>query len=113
MAKGSKEMIVKVKQKLRRRKWSEKIKEQTGKDPLVCPKCECYYEYKGEVCLKEGQLVIKNAVCKTSYLVLERMIKELNGHKQEKVHEEKEASAAKPEQSLTKQRVDQLYLFAV
>jgi hypothetical protein len=104
---------VKAKQMLRRRKWSEKIKEQTGKDPLVCPKCECYYEYKGEVCLKEGQLMIKKAVCKTSHLVLERMIRELNGQKQEKVHEEKEAPAAKLEQPLIKQRVDQLYLFAV
>jgi hypothetical protein len=45
-----KRTLVKVKQ-LIRRKWKERIKANTGKDPMVCLKCECYYEYKGEVCL--------------------------------------------------------------
>jgi hypothetical protein len=111
--KQARKWIVKAKRMLRRRKWSEKMEEKTGKDPLVCPKCECYYEYKGEVCLKEGQLVIKKAVCKTSHIVLERMISEFNGNKQEKAHEEKETPATKLEQTPIEQRVDQLYLFAV
>jgi hypothetical protein len=111
--KQARKWIVKAKRILCRRKWSEKIKEQTGKDPLVCPKCECYYEYKGEVCLKEGQLVIKNAVCKRSHQVLERMIRDLTGIEETKTSEEKETPTAKPEQAPVEQRVDQLYLFAV
>jgi hypothetical protein len=58
-----KKTLVKVKKLINRRKWHERIKEQTGVDPMVCPKCESYYEYKGEVCLEEGQLVVKHAVC--------------------------------------------------
>lgn len=36
------------------------------KDRLVYPKCECYYEYQGEVCLEDGQLRVKVARCKTT-----------------------------------------------
>lgn len=38
--------IVKAKRFLKRRTWSERIKEQTGKPPC-CPKCESYCDYKG------------------------------------------------------------------
>jgi hypothetical protein len=41
------------------------------------------------------------------------MIREINGYKQEKDHEEKEPPATKSKQPLVEQRVDQLYLFAV
>ncbi|GAB6170646.1 hypothetical protein JCM15765_01240 [Paradesulfitobacterium aromaticivorans] len=34
--------IVKVKRTISRRKWDQRIKEQTGKDPLVCPHCGNY-----------------------------------------------------------------------
>lgn len=48
MAKKAKRWIVKVKKTLRRQTWRERIVASGKKDPLVCPKCECYYEYKGE-----------------------------------------------------------------
>ncbi len=31
--------IVKVKKSIKRRKWEQRLKEQTGKDPMVCPHC--------------------------------------------------------------------------
>lgn len=111
--KEAKKWIVKAKQILRRKKWSERIKEKTGKDPMVCLKCECKYEYKGEVCLKEGQLVIKNALCKKSHQVLERMINELNGNQEKQTIQKEETPIAKPKQAPIEQRNDQLCLFAV
>jgi hypothetical protein len=54
--------IVKAKKVMKRRNWRERVKAGTGKDPLVCPKCECYYEYKGEVCLEEG--IFAGEVCR-------------------------------------------------
>lgn len=27
---------------------------------MICPKVNGFYEYKGEICLEEGQLVVKN-----------------------------------------------------
>lgn len=106
-----KRTLVKVKQ-LARRNWRERQKAQTGKDPMVCPKCECYYEYKGEVCLEDGQLVVKYARCKTSQGVLERMIRNLTGVEEKKSREEKE-TANKLKQPSPKQGEGQLCLFAV
>ena len=54
VAKKVRKWIVKVKKTVKRRKWEQRIKEQTGKDPMVCPHCQCYYEYKGEVCLNKA-----------------------------------------------------------
>ncbi|WP_047155568.1 IS91 family transposase, partial [Aneurinibacillus tyrosinisolvens] len=54
--------IVNVRKVLRRRRWREKIREGTGKDPMICSVCQCYYEYKGEVCLYDGELKVKYAV---------------------------------------------------
>lgn len=85
-----KRTLVKMKQ-LIRRKWKERIQAQTGKDPMVCPKCECYYEYKGEVCKEEGQLRVKYASCPTTKATLERMIRDLTGV------EEKETSKKEKE----------------
>jgi hypothetical protein len=85
-----KRTLVKVKQ-LIRRKWRERIKANTGKDPMVCLKCECYYEYKGEVCLEDGQLRVKYASCQTTKATLERMIRDLTGVEETKsCKEEKE-----------------------
>lgn len=44
------------------------------KDPMICPQCESYYEYKGEVCKENGKLTIKVALCKTIKAYLERII---------------------------------------
>jgi hypothetical protein len=70
--------IIAVKKQVRR-KWSERIKIQTGKDPMKCEKCGNYYEYKGEVCLKEGELVVKYAKEKAARECLERMIRDIKG----------------------------------
>jgi hypothetical protein len=108
-----KKTLVKVQKLIKRRKWHERIKEQTGKDPMVCPKCECYYEYKGEVCLEEGQLVVKYAACTNTQAVLERMIKDLTGIEETKASEEKETQASKPKQAVSVPGSRQISVFDV
>jgi len=90
--KAARRWIVKAKRILKRRTWSERVKEQTGKPPC-CPKCESYYEYKGEACLEEGKLKVKYAVCSTSKACLERMIRDVAGVEETKGSEEKEKAA--------------------
>lgn len=90
-----KRTIVKVK-KLLRRRWEERIKASTGKDPMVCPKCECYYEYQGEACLQEGKLVVKYARNKDAKACLERMIDDLTGIEETQTREEKEEKEQQP-----------------
>lgn len=87
-----KKQIVKVKKVLRKRNWSQRIKDQTGKDPMVCSKCKCYYEYKGSVCLQDGSLKIKYAKCEYSRAYLERMIAYFTGIQTPQKREEKEES---------------------
>lgn len=105
--------IVKAKRILRRRTWSERMKKKTGKDPMVCPKCECYYEYKGEVCLQDGKLRIKYAACQTSQAVLERMIQDLTGIEETQTSKEKEAKAGKRKQLLAAKRNSQVSMYDV
>jgi hypothetical protein len=112
--KEARKWIVKAKRVLRRKTWSEKVKEHTGKDPMVCPKCECYYEYKGEVYLKDGKLTVKYAVCKDTQACLERMIRDVTGVQETKTREEKEEKAdIYPEQLPAGQAKGELYMFAV
>ncbi len=110
--KEARKWIVKVKRTITRRSWKQRIKEQTGKDPLLCPHCKNYYEYKGEVCLKEGQLTIKNASCQEARAYLERMIYNLTGIKTTKV-EQKEKKVPKLRQDRQERENGQLHLFAV
>lgn len=91
--KEARKWIVKIKRIMKRRNWRERVKEGTGKDPLVCPKCECYYEYKGEVCLEDGQLQIKYAACAKTKAVLERMIGDFTRVEETKEYQEKEEVA--------------------
>lgn len=97
--KEARKWIVKVKRVIKRKTWSEKVKEYTGKDPMVCVKCGCYYEYKGEVCLQEGQLTIKYAACEAARASLERMIGNLTSIEKTKASEEKENKAIEYEQT--------------
>lgn len=81
--------VVKVKKTLRRQTWRERIIANNRKDPLVCPRCECYYEYKGEVCLENGKLEIKVALCSTTRAYLERVINHFTSIKTSQKREEK------------------------
>jgi hypothetical protein len=89
--------IVKVKKTISRRKWDQRIKEQTGKDPLICPHCGNYYEYKGEVCLKDGQLGIKHASGQIARACLERMIYNFTGIKTTESKQKEEKAPKQPE----------------
>lgn len=85
---GTKRWIIKVRKTLRRRKWRERVISCGGKDPLICPHCENYYEYQGEVCLENGKLIIKVAMTRQAEKYLERMIAYLTNI--ETSHKEKE-----------------------
>ena len=106
--------IVNVKKIVKRRNWQQRIKEQTGKDPMICPHCGNCYEYKGEVCLKNGQLEIKYASDETAKNCLERMIYHYTGIEVAKPQKEEEK---RPKLELQedggKSRCDQLYMFGV
>ena len=90
--KAARKWIANVKRVIRRRTWRERMEERIGK-PLCCPKCENYYEYKGEVCRKDGKLEVKYAVCSTSRACLERMIQDVVGIKKAKDSQEIEKTA--------------------
>jgi hypothetical protein len=107
--KEARKWIVRAQRRLNRRNWRERIQRATGKDPLVCPKCECYYEYKGEVCLEEGKLTIKYAACERARGCLERMIRDLTG-KQEN-EKQKEETTVIGKQLPTVQTDSELYMF--
>lgn len=102
-----KRTLVRVKQVIRR-KWKERIKANTGKDPMVCPKCECYYEYKGEVCLEAGRLRVKYASCKTTKATLERMIRDLTGFEETKGRKEEKEVVRKCKPAIVGQAIRQL-----
>jgi hypothetical protein len=87
--------------RLARRDWSQRIKEQTGKDPMECPVCGCYYEYKGEVCPKDGELTVKYAKESAARDCLERMISHITGKARNAEKEEKrrETNASTPKYS--------------
>lgn len=109
--KEARKWIVKVKKTVTRRKWEQRIKEQTGKDPMVCPHCQSYYEYKGEVCLKEGQLEVKYASCEVARACLERMIYNFTGFVTSKTQNKEEVT--KPEEHFNRECFSQLCLFGV
>lgn len=105
--------IVKAKQILRRRTWREKLLHHTGKDPMVCPNCQCYYEYKGEVCLQEGKLTIAYAVCPTTRKCLEGMIEDLTGVKETKSQKEQKSIVRELPKEERERSSGQLCLFGV
>lgn len=111
--KKAKRWIVKVKKTLRRQTWRERMISSGEKDPFVCQKCECYYEYKGEVCLEDGKLEVKAALCQTSRAYLERVIHHFTSTKKEEKREEKEDGISNSVQLPVKQTERQLCLFGV
>lgn len=107
--KAKKKWITKVKRTLRRQTWREKVIASGKKDPLICPKCDNYYEYKGEVCLENGKLVVKVALCATTKTYLEREIAYLTRIETPKTETKKEEKEPIPESPKTRQ----LHLFNV
>lgn len=90
----SRKWVVRMQRVLKRRTWRERVKQTTGTDPLVCPRCECYDEYMGEVCPQEGELRVKYARSRTAHVCMERMIGDLTGIQKTKASQkEKDQSA--------------------
>jgi len=104
--------IVNIKKIVRRRNWQQRIKEQTGNDPMICPHCGNCYEYKGEVCLKDGQLEIRYASDETARNYLERMIYNFTGIEIAKPKKEEE-KRPKLQKGRGRSGRDQLYMFGV
>ncbi len=111
--KEARKWIVRAQRQLKRRKWRERIQKGSGTDPMVCPKCECYYEFKGEVCLNEGKLTIRYAACERTRGCLERMIEDLTRIEETKAREKEEKRARRHGRRSTEQRGSQLCLFGV
>jgi hypothetical protein len=92
--------ILKVKRrKISKKKWKEKIEEETKRNPLICPRCErrgmeIEMEYKGEVSLKDGKLVITYAKSKKARRCLEDLI----GYEQRGKKKEKNKKIKQPKQ---------------
>ncbi len=70
------------------------------KDPMICPHCENYYEYKGEVCLEDG-ILIKFAIDQMTKNYLEGEISHITGiqtsTKRKKTKESNQPNANKKE----------------
>lgn len=67
--------ILKIKRnKIPKKSWKERVEMGTGKNPLMCLKCNIEMEHKGEVCFKNGKLVITYAKCATTRRRLEELI---------------------------------------
>lgn len=90
----SRKWVVRMQRVLKRRTWRERVKQTTGTDPLVCPRCECYYEYMGEVCPQEGELRVKYARSRTAHVCMERMIGDLTGIQKTKASQKEKAQPA-------------------
>lgn len=60
--------------RIKRRNWGQRQWEENGRDVWLCPYCRNLYEYKGEVCLEGGRLVIRYAKGNLARQYLERMI---------------------------------------
>jgi hypothetical protein len=101
-----KRWITKLKKTLRRQTWRERVVACGGEDPLMCSRCACYYEYKGEVCLKNGKLEIRVALCQNTKRYLEEEIYGVISQKKRKKEGKKEKEI--PEQT---KGVRQLCLF--
>ncbi|OZS77906.1 IS91 family transposase [Tetzosporium hominis] len=82
-----KQWFVKTGAKLRRRNWREKFLVNNQSDPLVCPKCENHFVFKGEVCLQDGLLTIRIALCDNTRNYLERVISYLTSQQGQKEKE--------------------------
>ncbi|MFA1643851.1 IS91 family transposase, partial [Chryseomicrobium imtechense] len=82
-----KKWFVKAGAKLRKRNWREKFLMNNQPDPLVCPKCENHLVFKGEVCLDDGVLTIRVAVCNNTKKYLERVIDYLTSQQDSKEKE--------------------------
>lgn len=99
--------------KIPKKSWKEKVEAGTGKNPLMCTRCEVEMEYKGEVCLKSGKLVITYAKCEKARRCLEDLI----GY--EPPGKKKVAKGTGTERKIRdsrpgRQQIDgQVYLFAV
>ncbi|HFJ9287058.1 TPA: hypothetical protein ACGW44_005040 [Bacillus toyonensis] len=83
-----------MKKTLRRQTWRERVIASGKKDSLLCPKCESFYEYKGEVCLENGEWQIKVVLCQNTRNYLKRVIDYFASKQTSKKEKEEEHSWA-------------------
>src|SRR5699024_1374949 len=86
----TKRWIMKVKKTLRRQTWRERVVANGQKDPMICPHCDNYYEYQGEVCPENGTLEIKVALSTDARRYMERVIAHLEETPEAKQTKEKQ-----------------------
>lgn len=112
--KGKVDRILKIKSnKIPKKSWKERIEAGTGKNPLMCPRCEIEMEYKGQVCLRKGKLVIIYA----TDIKARRCLEELIGYEptgKKKITERRRKGKQDGFGEHKKQQIDnQIYLFAM
>lgn len=83
------------------------------KDPMICPHCDNYYEYMGEVCPKDGRLEIKVALTAEARNYMERVIRHLEGIRQEPQKGEEETEKRNRPLTSEEGQLRQLSLFHV
>jgi hypothetical protein len=106
--------ILKIKRnKIPKKSWKEKIEAGTGKNPLICPRCEIEMEYKGEVCLKNGKLVITYAKCSKARRCLEELIGYEPPGKKKKTKGRRKESENRIKQPKQQQIDGQIHLLAM
>lgn len=112
--KAKADKILKVKNnKVPKSKWKDKVEAGTGENPLLCRRCGIEMEYKGEVCLKSGKLIITYAKCAKARRCLEDLIGyEPPGKKKVTARRGKEKKIG-INRSKQQQIDGQIYLFAV
>ena len=85
-------LLISARKMTQPKKWRERITETFGVDPLKCPHCGNFYEFKGTVVSKNGHLAILYANDRDArrYLreEIERIESEKHQHQQEKAQAE-------------------------
>ena len=102
--------VVKVKKTLRRQTWRKELSQVVKKILSSVQGVNVTMNTEGEVCLEDGKLEVKVALCPITRKYLERVISDLTGIKATKKREEKkETHTCKPIQETERQ----LCLFSV
>lgn len=84
-------LLIRARKMAQPKKWRERITETFGIDPLKCSKCGNYYEFKGIVVSKKGQLTIQYANDWDARRYLREEIERIESEKEK--HQQRKAEA--------------------
>ena len=110
-SKGKVDKVLKIrKNKVPKKSWQERVESGTGRNPLMCSKCDIEMEHKGEVCLKNGKLTITHAKCDKA----RRCLEELIGYEKTRKKKIKKRTGKEYVERTKRESIEgQVYLFAM